>query len=43
MIIRKERKPVVLTANTIIQTEDRVIAVTAAESEEVLRATLRGT
>ncbi|MCK4388411.1 MAG: TrkA family potassium uptake protein, partial [Dehalococcoidia bacterium] len=42
LIIRKERKPIVPTANTIIQAEDQIIAVTNPESEETLRATLRG-
>jgi len=42
LIIRKERKPIVPTANTIIQAEDQIIAVTKPESEETLRATLRG-
>ena len=43
LIIRKEGKPFIPTVNTIIQAEDQVIAVTTPESEEVLRATLRGT
>ncbi len=43
LIIRKERKPVVPTGNTVIQGEDQVIAVTTPELEEALRATLRGT
>ena len=43
LIIRKERKPVVPTVNTVIKAEDQVIAVTRPESEEALRATLRGT
>jgi len=42
LIIRKERKPIVPTANTIIQAEDQIIAVTKPESEETLRITLRG-
>jgi trk system potassium uptake protein TrkA len=42
LIIRKERKPVVPKVNTIIQAEDQVIAITRPESEEALRATLRG-
>ena len=42
LIIRKTRKPVVPTVNTIIQAEDRIIAVTNPESEEALRTTLRG-
>ncbi len=42
LIIRKERKPIVPTGKTVIQAEDQVIAVTTPESEEALRATLRG-
>ncbi len=42
LIIRKERKPVVPTANTVLRAGDQVIAVTTPESEEALRATLRG-
>jgi trk system potassium uptake protein TrkA len=42
LIIRKERKPVVPTGNTVIQAADQVIAVTCSESEEALRAALRG-
>jgi len=43
LIIRKERKPIIPKANTTIQAEDQIIAVTTPESEEALRATLRGT
>ena len=42
LIIRKARKPVVPTPNTIIQAEDQIIAVTPPESEEALRMSLRG-
>jgi trk system potassium uptake protein TrkA len=42
LIISKERKPQVPTANTIIQAEDQIIAVTPLESEEALRIALRG-
>jgi trk system potassium uptake protein TrkA len=42
LIIRKERKPVVPTVNTVLRAGDQVIAVTTPESEEALRATLRG-
>ncbi len=42
LVIRKERKPIVPTASTILQAEDQVIAVTRPESEEALRAALRG-
>jgi len=42
LICSKERKPRVPTASTILRAEDRVIAVTTPESEEALRAVLRG-
>ncbi len=42
LIIRKKRKPIVPTANTILRAGDQVIAVTKPESEELLRAALRG-
>ena len=42
LIIRKARKPIVPTANTTLQAEDQVIAVTTPESEEALRTALRG-
>jgi len=42
LIISKERKPQVPTANTVIQAEDQIIAVTPPEAEEALRAALRG-
>ncbi|GAH80286.1 unnamed protein product, partial [marine sediment metagenome] len=42
LIIRKEHKPIIPKANTILQAEDQIIAVTTPESEETLRATLRG-
>ena len=42
LICSKERKPRVPKANTILQAGDRVIAVTTPESEEALRAALRG-
>jgi trk system potassium uptake protein TrkA len=42
LIISKERKPRVPTANTVIQAEDQIIAVTPPESEEALRVALRG-
>jgi len=42
LIIRKERKPRVPTSDTILRDGDRVIAITTPESEEALRATLRG-
>ncbi len=42
LIIRKERKPIVPTASTILKAEDQVVAVTPPESEEALRAALIG-
>jgi len=42
LIIRKHQKPIIPEANTILQAEDQIIAVTTPESEEVLRAALRG-
>jgi len=42
LIIRREGKNRVPTLNTILQAEDRIIALTTPESEEALRATLRG-
>ena len=42
LIIPKERKPHIPTSDTIIRGGDRVIALTTPESEEALRATLRG-
>jgi trk system potassium uptake protein TrkA len=42
LVIRKERKPIVPTVNTIIQAGDQIIAVTPPESEEALRTALRG-
>jgi trk system potassium uptake protein TrkA len=42
LIIRKERKPTAASANTILQSEDQVIAVIPPESEDALRAALTG-
>ncbi len=42
LIIPKERKPRVPTANTTLQAVDQVIAITTPESEEALRTALRG-
>ena len=42
LVIRKSRRPIVPTSNTILQAEDQVIVVTSHESEDELRATLRG-
>jgi len=43
LIIGKGQKPRVPTANTILQAEDRIIAVISPELEEALRAALTGT
>ncbi|MCK5434440.1 MAG: TrkA family potassium uptake protein [Dehalococcoidales bacterium] len=43
LLIRKDQKPHLFTANTVLQAEDQIIAVTTPESEEALRAALRGT
>jgi trk system potassium uptake protein TrkA len=42
LIIRPQGKPKVPTADTTLQAEDQIIAVTAPETEEKLRTTLRG-
>ena len=42
LIIRKEHKPYVPAANTILQAGDQIIAVTTPESEEALRTALIG-
>ncbi|MEE8353590.1 MAG: TrkA C-terminal domain-containing protein, partial [Dehalococcoidales bacterium] len=42
LVIRKSRKPIVPSGSTVIQAEDQVVAVTSRESEEELRAILRG-
>jgi len=42
LVIRKEQKPIVPAPDTVLQAEDQVIAVTTPESEEALRAALRG-
>ena len=42
LLLRKEGKPVIPTANTILQDGDQIIAVTTPESEEALRTALRG-
>ena len=42
LICSKERKPRLPTASTILRAGDRVIVVTTPESEEALRAALRG-
>ncbi len=43
LIISKNRKPRVPTASTVLRAEDQIIALTPAESEDALRAALRGT
>jgi len=42
LIIRKHQKPLIPRANTILQAEDQIIAVTPPESEDELKAALRG-
>ncbi len=42
LIIRKRQKPLIPRANTILQAEDQIIAVTTPESEDALRTALRG-
>jgi trk system potassium uptake protein TrkA len=42
LIIRHQEKPLVPTADTIIQAEDQIIAVTTPEAEAALRTLLRG-
>ena len=42
LIIRKHAKPLIPRADTVLQAKDQVIAVTTPESEEALRAALRG-
>ena len=42
LIIRKSRKPVVPTSDTIIEADDELIIVTPAESEAALRTDLTG-
>ncbi len=42
LIIRKQRKPIVPGANTVIEAEDQIIAVTSPETEAALRTALRG-
>ena len=43
LLLRKEGRPLVPTTSTTLQAGDHVIAVTTPESEEALRAALRGT
>jgi len=42
LIIPQQGKPKVPTANTVLQAEDQIIAVTTPETEETLRNMLRG-
>jgi len=42
LLLRKQQKPIIPKANTILQAEDRIIAVTTPESEEALRTALTG-
>jgi trk system potassium uptake protein TrkA len=42
LIIPQQGKPKVPTADTVLQAEDQIIAVTTPETEETLRNTLRG-
>ncbi len=42
LIIRETSRPIVPTADTIIEAGDQIIAVTTPESEEALRTALRG-
>jgi len=42
LVIRKSRRPIVPSSNTILQAQDQVLAVISHEDEDELRATLRG-
>ena len=42
LLIRKQEKPRIPTGNTVLRAEDQIIAVTPPESEQALRAALRG-
>ena len=42
LIIRKSRRPIVPSGNTILQAQDQVLAVISHEHEDELRAILRG-
>ena len=42
LIIPKERKPRMPTANTVLKAGDQILALTTPESEEALRTALRG-
>jgi len=43
LLLRKQQKPIIPRASTILQAEDRIIAVTSPESEAALRTALTGT
>ncbi|HEY92109.1 MAG TPA: TrkA family potassium uptake protein [Dehalococcoidia bacterium] len=42
LIIRKSKRPIVPSSNTILQAQDQVLAVISHENEDELRAILRG-
>jgi len=42
LLLRKQQKPIIPRASTILQAEDHIIAVTTPESEETLRTALTG-
>jgi len=42
LLLRKQQKPIIPRASTVLQAEDRIIAVTTPELEEALRTALRG-
>jgi len=42
LLLRKRQKPIIPRASTILQAEDRIIAVTTPESEAALRTALTG-
>lgn len=42
LLLRKRHRPIIPRANTILQAEDQVIAVTTPEAEAALRIALRG-
>ena len=42
LIVRKSQKPIIPTGTTIVMADDQIIAVTSLQSEEALRAALRG-
>jgi trk system potassium uptake protein TrkA len=43
LLLRKHKKPIIPKANTTLEAEDHIIAVTTPESEEALRTALTGT